>query len=364
MSFLDEIYFDNPVRNYLIILAAILVAVLLKKVLSKYIASILYRLFKKSAGDIDKKHFIDLVVAPVEIFLVLLVSVLAIDRLNFPSQLNVQVYHVTTKQITESIIIGIVIISLIWIALRLIDFIALVLQLRGDKKSVKAESQLVLFFRDFLKVILIILGGVIILKFSFNAHIGQLITGLSIVGAALALAAKESLENLIASFIIFFDKPFEAGDMVRINNYQGFVERIGLRSTRIRTIDKTVVTVPNKQMVDSILDNWSMRNEIRNEIRIELAAQTTAEKIEIAVSEVKKILESNPENIFASSVYLTEVTKNGALIIAEYFTSYSLPIDQLNKLKQQLNLDIKKFQEGKDIQSAIVNSFTFINTEK
>src|SRR5947199_7989880 len=118
----------------------------------------------------------------------------------------------------------------------------------------QAESQLIFFFKDFFKVIVVILGIVLILKFCFNAHIGQLITGLSIVGAALALAAKESLENLIASLIIFFDKPFTVGDLVSVNNYKGFIERIGLRSTRIRTPEKTLVVVPNKQMVDSILD--------------------------------------------------------------------------------------------------------------
>jgi MscS family membrane protein len=78
-------------------------------------------------------------------------------------------------------------------------------------------------------------------------------------GAALALAARESLENIIASFIIFFDKPFVTGDNLKIQQVTGTVERIGLRSTRIRTADKTLVSVPNKQMVDSIVDNLSMR---------------------------------------------------------------------------------------------------------
>jgi MscS family membrane protein len=99
-----------------------------------------------------------------------------------------------------------------------------------------------------------------IIKACFNQPLGHLLTGLSIVGAALALSARESLENLIASFIIFFDKPFFSGDTVKVNNITGTVEKIGLRSTRILTTDKTLVTVPNKQMVDSIVDNWSMRN--------------------------------------------------------------------------------------------------------
>ena len=90
----------------------------------------------------------------------------------------------------------------------------------------------------------------VIIRFAFGWNIGSLLTGLSIVGAAIALALKESLENLIASFIIFFDKPFATGDLVKVNAITGTVEKIGLRSTRIRTEQKTFVTVPNKQMVD------------------------------------------------------------------------------------------------------------------
>ena len=81
------------------------------------------------------------------------------------------------------------------------------------------------------------------------------------------MSARESLENLIASFIIFFDKPFETGDTVKIKEFVGVVERIGLRSTRIRTFDKSLVAVPNKQMVDNILDNWSKRHSAKNESR-------------------------------------------------------------------------------------------------
>ena len=90
----------------------------------------------------------------------------------------------------------------------MIDFIAIVLEARALKTNDQTDNQLMVFFRDFLKVILGIIGGLLVLHFAFNYNVSSLLTGLSIVGAAIALALRESLENLIASFVIFFDKPF------------------------------------------------------------------------------------------------------------------------------------------------------------
>src|SRR5439155_27022864 len=111
-----------------------------------------------------------------------------------------------------------------------------------------------------------------------------------IVGAAIALALRESLENLIASFVIFFDKPFTTGDFVRVQSVAGNVERIGLRSTRIRTTDKSYVTVPNKQMVDSILDNVTLRSQIRGEINLFIDLQTSPARIQQLLDAIKKYL--------------------------------------------------------------------------
>src|SRR5690606_28583634 len=149
--------------------------------------------------------------------------------------------------------------------------------------NARSEHQLLFFFRDFIRVTLIIFGIIFILKFSFSVDIGNLLTGLSIVGAAVALAARESIENLIASFVIFFDNPFDTGEVVKVKEFVGTVEQIGLRSTRIRTFDDTLVTVPNKQMVDNMLDNWSKRKLAKNEIKTVLSVTTTSENLTLAV---------------------------------------------------------------------------------
>ena len=360
MDFLDKIYFDNTVRSYLLVGGTILASVLLKRYLSRYIATLFYRLVQRIWKKLSKKSFIDLVVQPLEWFLVILIAVFAIDKLNFPGVFRYKIYGHTTDDIISRLGTGVIIVSFTWLVLRLIDFIAVVLDENTSATVDTRDNQLIVFFRDFLKVIIGICGLLIIVKACFNQPVGNLFTGLSIVGAAMALAAKESLENLIASFIIFFDKPFFTGDTVKVNYLTGKIERIGLRSTRIRTPDKTLVTVPNKQMVDTMVDNLSMRTHRRAEIKLELSTKTSLALTESFMGAVKKILETSREHIVSYSVFLKEVNKNGMVVLIEYFTG-PFTLKEFDTVKQTINIQIKKLLEENAIEFAGESNTIIIN---
>ena len=331
--------------------------------MSRYIASLLFRITHRIWKNIEKKSFVDLVVEPLEWFLLILITVFSIDKLNFPVAWQYKIYGHATDEILSRSGIAIIIISFTWLLLRIIDFISLILERRAALNPEKSDDQLVVFFRDFFKVIIVIIGLLLLIKACFNQPIGNLLTSLSIVGAVLALAARESLENLIASFIIFFDKPFTAGDTLKVNTVTGSVERIGLRSTRIRTADKTLVTVPNKQMVDSIVDNWSMRTQRRAEIKLELSANTSTDDTVNFITAVKTIVASN-STIISSSVFLSELNKSGLLINIEYFTA-PIALDEFNHLKEDINISIKKLLEDKKIaMTPATNTVTIINEVK
>ena len=326
MKFLDQVYFDNSLRSYLTVAIVIFAALLLKRILSKYAASLLFKLVKQQSGKLDKQSFDSLVIMPIERILVALVSILSIDRLNFPEALMFTIHKVTSQDIVGGFASAIIIICFVSLIIRFMDFLVLLIKDKASGGKTPGEQQLLFFFKDFIRVILIIIGIALILNFSFGLHIGNLLTGLSIVGAALALSARESLENLIASFIIFFDKPFETGDVVKVNNITGTVERIGLRSTRLRTPEKSLVTVPNKQMVDSILDNWSVRNLIRNEIKTLLSPHTSSEDLEKVISGIEEILISKKETVQSYSVYLQEINNDSAVIMVVYFINFPMEI--------------------------------------
>jgi MscS family membrane protein len=156
------------------------------------------------------------------------------------------------------------------------------------------------------------------------------------VGAAIALALRESLENLIASFVIFFDKPFTTGDNVRVQNVTGIVERIGLRSTRIRSDQKTYVSVPNKQMVDSILDNISLRTQQRNELLLQISLETPSSKVEELIKEVKEFL-GKIKQLESYNVFFVDINVQAYAIMVEFFVPAAY-LSEFNKIKQEVNL--------------------------
>src|SRR5258705_2855845 len=288
-EFLDQVWLSNTVRSYLIVVGVILFVLLFKRFISRSFAGLLFNGVSRIWKNLDRQSFKSLVAQPLGLFLLIFISIISLHKLYFPAEWDFDLYDYSIKTIVHCIGTIILIISFIWLLLRAIDFIATILEKKADLTPDQTDNQLVVFFRDFFKVIIFIIGILMILKFAFRFNIGNMLTGLSIVGAAVALALRESLENLIASFITFFDRPFTLGDLVKVQNVTGNVEKIGLRSTRIRTDQKTYITVPNKQKVDSILDNLSLRTQLKGELRLMVALSTSASDLEKLKAGTKKI---------------------------------------------------------------------------
>jgi MscS family membrane protein len=350
-SFLDKIFLDNSIRSYLFVAGTLLLIFLLKRLLSQYVAGLLFAIIKRVVRGVDKKSFVKLVVSPLEVFLLVLTTIIALDKLTFPKDLNVVIYKANVREFVDAISVIVLIIVFIWLLLRIMDFITLILHHRADQTADPTDNQLIVFFKDFFKVVLVIFGILLILKFAFHYDIGNLLTGLSIATAAIALSTRESLENLIASFIIFFDKPFTLGDQVKVHDITGTVERIGLRSTRIRTDMKTYVTVPNKQMVDSILDNLSLRTQRRALVTLELHAETPHDSVNQFVQRVKNLFNQRKDQVENHTVFLSDILKNAFIIHVEFFTA-PIPVANFNELRQQVNLSLINLMEEMNIKLA------------
>jgi len=359
-DFWNQVYFSNTIKLYFFVIGAILLAFVVKRFISKIIAGLLYSVVNRAGADVDRASFVKLLTAPLETFLLVFVVIASLDKLRFPEELNFDIYEVTSKNIVHSIAAAVIICVFIWLLLRALDFVALLIKQKAKATGDIKDHQLIIFFRDFFKVIIGIIGILMILNFSFGFDVTKLWTGLGIAGAALALAAKESVENLIASFIIFFDKPFTAGDVVKVNGITGSIEKIGLRSTRIRTDQKTFVTVPNKQMVDSIVDNLTLRTQRKAEIRLEISLLTPSATLDEFIDGIKKIVKKNI--IETTSVFLNDITSKSFLINVDYFTS-TISQDDFNDLKEVVNLEILTLMENLKIEIAGANTEIRVNNK-
>lgn len=347
----DFIILDNTLGTYILISGIILLAVSLKEYISRLVASLVFRVVKRIAYGVDRRSFVNLVTPPLETFFVILVTLVALEKLNYPDLLDVSVYKVSLHRVIDIVAMIVMITSFIWLLLRIIDFIAIILEQKANVIESQANNQLIVFFKDFFKVILVILGILMILKFGFNFKIESLITGLSLAGAAIALATRESIENLIASFIIFFDRPFSTGDQIKVHNITGTVERIGLRSTRLRTTQKSYVTVPNKQMVDSIMDNISLQTQRRAFVQLDVSSATPTETMRQFVLKLEDLMQQRRDRIESYTVIAADIVKNTYVVTIEFFTA-PIPVADFNELRQSVNIAVMELMETMNINLA------------
>lgn len=349
MEVLQQVYLDNTLQNYLVVAVIIFLGFLFKRFIAHYIASFFAYLIKSRYKNIDPSIFKNLIAQPLGLFIAVLITIIALDRLTFPSVLDFKVYKIGVKEILRMIGTTLMIITFFRFLIKSTDFVVLLIKNRYMQNGDQGNHQLVFFFKDFIKVVIGLIGAILILKYTFNYDVKGLVTGLSIVGAAIALALKESLENLIASFIIFFDKPFQTGDAVKVNSFSGVVERIGLRSTRIRTDAKTYITVPNKQMVDSVLDNLSNRTQRRADLRLEIGVDTVPAKVEELLDGIRKVL-SRPE-IQTFNLFFTDITPGALVIAGDYYTE-AKNIAMYNLVKQEVHLSVLQLMENIGVDAA------------
>lgn len=346
---LDQSILSNSIRSYLYISIILLATYLFKRIVSRFFARLIYAwVDKKNRLELRKSHVHRLVV-PIERFFLFLVTIIALYTLKFPVELDITILKYTLHQIIESLTKLVSIILFIRVCLRTLEFTSIILEERSKLTKDQTDDQLVLFFRDFFKVILYIIGALLILRYVFNENIGNLVTSLSIVGAAVALSMRESLENIIASFIIFFDKPFSLGDLVKVSNFTGTIEKIGLRSTRIRTLDKTYITVPNKQMVDSILDNISLRTDRKIEMDLQLNVQTKGDVLLNFAAFMRNAISQN-ENIISSTVFVSEVGKQFHTLHIECLVPVNINMTDFLEVKEKLNITAIQYANEQEIK--------------
>ncbi|HJL19736.1 MAG TPA: mechanosensitive ion channel family protein [Sandaracinaceae bacterium LLY-WYZ-13_1] len=180
------------------------------------------------------------------------------------------------------------------IVYRLVDVGSDVMAKRADETETKLDDQLVPLVRKSVKVITVVLGVIFVLQ-NMEVDVASLIAGVSLGGLAFTLAARDTVSNLFGSLSIFADQPFQVGDWVVMQGVEGMVEEVGMRSTRVRTFYRSLVSIPNSKVADGVIDNYGMRDARRTFLKLGVQYDTTPEQMEAFCEGIRGILAANPK---------------------------------------------------------------------
>ena len=183
------------------------------------------------------------------------------------------------------------------------------------------DGMIVPIVRKTLRITLVIMILVQIAQILSDKPITSIIAGLGIGGLAIALAAQDSIKNFFGSIVLSLDKPFAVGERVVIDSHDGVVEDIGLRSTRVRTLDGHLVTMPNGELANKAIKNITKRPHIKRMANITITYDTPPEKIDRAIDIIKELLE-NHEGMkadFPPKVFFNEFNAASLNILVIYW---------------------------------------------
>lgn len=282
--FFDIRFLDVQLWQWIALAVLLLVSVALAWLLTAPVLRLIRAIARRTRTSVDDV-FAELIVGPVRLAVgTLLVSTgIYALRLALPVQ---RVFIGFTKALLT--------LAFTWLVLRLIDAVARVMTARWMASGQVAAISVVPLARRALKAFAALLALLAVFQnLGFNAT--GILAGLGVGGLAVALAAQKSLENLFGGLSLIADQPVRVGDMCRFGSQQGTVEDIGLRSTRVRTLDRTIVTIPNADFSSMQIENLAARDRMRLTTTVGLRYETTPDQLRWVLVELKRLLLSHPK---------------------------------------------------------------------
>ncbi|MCB2379957.1 mechanosensitive ion channel family protein [Hymenobacter sp. BT635] len=338
-------FLGNNLGAYLTCLGILLFGYAFKTLLSKLLSRLVFRFIRRRTEGVSELQFQALLIQPVSIVVFLVTVYLAFQVLDYPVRSSELTRNQPWPQVALFRLYQLgIIFGMAWIALRLVDFLELVFRRRAETSVSRLNDQLIPFAKDLLKVLVLTFAFLVMLGRVFGVNVTALIGGLGIGGLAVAFAAKESLENLIASFTIFLDRPFAVGDLVEVGNVTGTVEKVGFRSTRLRTAEKSYVTVPNKSMIDKPLDNLSLRTARRVTFTLALSHATNSEQLRGIVQDAQRTIQEYPLTSNDVQIKFAALTPAAKEVTVQYFVE-TTDYDQYLNVKEELNYRLVELVE-------------------
>lgn len=342
-SFVKKEVLGIEIWKYMGFVVYVLFALVLYKLLAFVFDAIFKRIASKIGQDNLGSNIVVTISGPASILIVVLLLLSFIPTLEFPPKLNMVFIYILK--------ISIPIVS-IFISFRIINVISLILERLASKTKSTLDDHLVPFARKGMKGFMFVLGIFYILDV-LNINITPLLAGVSIGGLAFALAAQDTVKNLFGSLTIFIDQPFGVGDWIKFSDGEGVVEEIGIRSTRIRTFENSLISIPNGKIGDIAINNIGKRNYRRYNTTLGVTYQTPMNVLEEFINGVKSILSLHTATVKDDSIQTAFFEYNPSSLNIRVNMFFDVPDYQAElKARQEINISIYRLAEKLGVEFA------------
>ncbi len=231
------------------------------------------------------------------------------------------------------------IVTTIWFVWRMVDGLSSYFEVKAKQTDSPLDDQLIPFVRKTLKIFLA-MTGVLVIAQNMGYSISGLLASLGIGGIAVAMAAKDTVANVFGSIMILLDRPFTVGDWIKTKEFEGVVEDVGFRSTRIRTFAKTLVNVPNSLMANMVIDNIDARSKRRIKMRIGITYDTTPAQMQAAIEGIECLLREHAGVDQDYALVKFDEFEDSSLSIFLYYFSASPVWEEYLQVRQEINMQI------------------------
>ena len=278
----ERTWIDTALWRWIAMLAAAVILALLARLLSRLVLAILRPVFRRVAPKADWSA-VESLVAPVQLLVATGLFRGSMEAIN-PSAV-VRLYLGRTLALLS-------VSGVAWFGMRLVDLgMKPIRAVIAARQKTFTQSVLPLVARV-VKILIVVFGVTTVLEL-WGYNTGTLLAGLGIGGIAIALAAQKTVENLFGGIAVVSDRPVHVGDVCKVGDSTGTVEDIGLRSTRIRTADRTLVVVPNAQFSSMTLENYSRRDKWLFQQKLHLRRDSSPEQVRIILESITKMLQEH-----------------------------------------------------------------------
>lgn len=338
-DFLTKEFYHNTISEWAIALLILLGSFVLAKLIYWIFGNIVKKLTRRTKNKIDD-ILVDMLEKPVILGFTIFGLWYGIRQLAFPD---------TIDTFINQIYIVVIAMTATWLIARLVDaIIKEYLIPLTEKTESDMDDQLIPVIRKGLRAVIWILGIIVALN-NAGYNVGALLAGLGIGGLALAMAAKDTVANIFGGVTIFTDKPFKINDRVKLNGFDGTITEIGIRSTRLKTLDGRIVTIPNAKFTDGMVENVTSEPSRKVVLNLGLVYDTPSEKMEKAISLLHEIIENNPD---AEENHHVGFNDFGASALGIIFIYYIKKESDILGTQTAINLAIKRNFESHNLEMA------------